>query len=168
MKKDYTKKVVMSSLFAALICVVTAFVKVPMPLVGYVNLGDALVLCAGALLGPMGVVSAMIGSAIADVIAGFAMYVPATALIKGLMALIVWLFVKKNESVNMIKFVISAVIAELVMVGGYFVYECYLYDKAAALVSVPYNFIQGAAGLVCGVLLLLVMNKTKLLKGMKK
>ena len=162
MKKDYTKKVVMSSLFAALICVVTAFVKVPMPLVGYVNLGDALVLCAGALLGPMGVVSAMIGSAIADVIAGFAMYVPATAVIKGLMALIVWLFVKKNESVNMIKFVISAVIAELVMVAGYFAYECLLYGEQTALVSVPYNFLQGGLSLVCACVIMVVLKKTNI------
>ena len=165
MKRNSTKNMVLASIFAAIICVVTAFVKVPMPAVGYVNLGDAFVLCAGAMLGPIGIVSAAVGSALADVIAGFAVYVPATAVIKGLMALIVWLFAKKE---SVIKFVISAVIAELVMVGGYFVYECYLYGKAAALVSVPYNFIQGAASLVCGVLLVLIMNKTKLLKGMKK
>ncbi len=162
MKKDYTKKVVMSSLFAAMICVVTAFVKVPMPLVGYVNLGDALVLCAGALLGPMGVVSAVIGSAIADILVGYAVYAPATALIKGAMALIVWLFVKKNETFNVIKFVISAVIAELVMVAGYFAYECLLYGEQTALVSVPYNLLQGALSLLCAVVIALVLKKTNM------
>ncbi len=168
MKSNGTKNMVLSSIFAAIICVVTAFMKVPMPIVGYVNLGDAFVLCAGALLGPIGIVSAVVGSVLADVIVGFAVYAPASAIIKGTMALIVWLFTKTAQKLNLIKFIISAVIAELVMVLGYFAYECLLYGKATALVSVPYNLLQGALSLVCGVMLVLILKKTKLLQGMEK
>ena len=49
-----TRKLVYAALFAALTCVMTMIVKIPVPATGgYVNLGDCVVLLAGWVLGPM-------------------------------------------------------------------------------------------------------------------
>ncbi len=49
-----TKKLVIAAVFAALVCVATFAVRIPAGLSGgYVNMGDAVVLLSGYLLGPV-------------------------------------------------------------------------------------------------------------------
>ena len=48
-----TKKLVISALLTALVCVATMIVKIPSPLKGYLNLGDCVVLVSGWLLSPV-------------------------------------------------------------------------------------------------------------------
>ena len=85
--KSNTQKLVLSAMFAALICVVTMIIKVPSPLKGYLNLGDCVVLLAGWMLSPgYGFLAAGIGSALADLFSGYVVYAPATFIIKGCMA----------------------------------------------------------------------------------
>jgi len=154
-----TKKVVMAAMLAALICVTTMFIKVPMPFKGYINLGDCFVLLAGWMLSPVyGFFAAAIGSAMADVFAGFAVYAPATFVIKGLMALIAHMGTGHKVKGEML----SGIAAELVMVGGYLVFESILYGFAPSLVNVPLNGIQGVAGLVTGLVLLRIIKKSKI------
>ena len=84
--KTRTQKIVMASLLASLVCVATMVIKVPMPY-GYANLGDSIVLLAGWVLSPLyGFLASAIGSVLADILSGFALYAPATFIIKGLMA----------------------------------------------------------------------------------
>ena len=160
--KTNTRKIVFAALFAAIICVITAFVKVPMPLYGYVNLGDAMVICAGALLGPVGAISALIGSALADLFASYVQYAIPTAIIKCVMALLVWLFVRSNKNINMILYTISGVLAEIVMVLGYFLFEAFYYDKVVALANIPYNLLQGGLSLVGAVVIMIVLKRSKI------
>ncbi len=47
---DNVKKTVFSALFAALICVATMLLKIPIPAFGYIHPGDGLVLLAGIFL----------------------------------------------------------------------------------------------------------------------
>ena len=85
--KNTTQKIVISSLFAALICVATMLIKIPSPLKGYINLGDGIVLLAAWVLPlPYGLVAAGLGSALADLFSGYTVYAPATFVIKALMA----------------------------------------------------------------------------------
>ena len=79
---------VTAAVLAALTCVATMVVQIPMPLTkGYVNLGDVMVLTSVWLIGsPWGVAAAGIGSAMADLLTGYAYYAPATLIIKALMA----------------------------------------------------------------------------------
>ena len=82
--KTKTQKIVTASMLAALTCVATMIIKIPSPLKGYINLGDASVLLSGWLLSPVyGFFSAGIGSALADIFSGYTVYAPATFLIKG-------------------------------------------------------------------------------------
>ncbi len=165
-----TKKLVMAALLAALVCVATMIVKIPSPK-GYVNLGDSIVLISGWLLSPVyGFFAAAIGSMLADLFLGYAAYAPMTFVLKGVMALVAFLFAKKifKKSQGLAGKLVGGLCAELIMISGYFVFEGFLYGGeggfATALLSVPFNAIQGTAGLIVGLLLGKVFEKAKIVK----
>ncbi len=160
-----TQKLVASALLAALACVATMIIKIPTPMKGYANLGDAIVLLCGFMLSPLyAFLAAGIGSGLADVFSGYAIYAPATFLIKGVMALIAyygyrWL----RDKIGCLPCgIVSGVVAESVMVAGYFLFEGCLYGFAPSAVNIPANGVQGAVGLILGCVLLKVLEKTKL------
>ena len=163
--KTKTQKIVMASMLAALCCVATMIIKIPSPLKGYLNLGDCVVLLSGWLLSPSyGFVAAGIGSALADVLSGYVIYAPATFVIKGIMAVIAYFGFKMihNKFGNTPSRIISGVLAELVMVLGYFVFEGFMYGFAPSVVNIPANSVQGVAGVVVGVILVKIFEKSKL------
>ncbi|MBE6656765.1 MAG: ECF transporter S component [Ruminococcaceae bacterium] len=161
MSNNRTQRLVFTSLLAALTCVTTMAVTIPTPLGGYVNLGDAIVLLSATLLSPLyAVFAAGVGSALADLFSGYALYAPATLLIKGLMALIAYAVINSFKGDK--KFLpraLGALLAALWMVIGYYVFEGFLYGFGASLVNVPANAIQGAVGAAFGVLLVQLIQK---------
>lgn len=155
----------MAALLAALTCVATMIIKIPSPLKGYLNLGDCVVLLAGWMLSPTyGFLAAGLGSALADTFSGYVTYVPATFVIKGLMALIAFYGFKLLHSKlgNISSRIISGIAAEVVMVAGYFIFEGFLYGFGPSLVNIPANVIQGIAGLIIGTILVKVFEKSKI------
>lgn len=163
--KNATQKLVFAALLAALTCVATVIIKIPSPLKGYINLGDCVVLTAGWMLSPLyGFLAAGLGSALADLFSGFFVYAPATFLIKGLMALAAWgIYKVLNKKINSpVSRIISAVVAELIMIGGYYIFEGFIYGFEASLVNMPANAVQGTAGLILGFALIKILEKTKI------
>ena len=163
--KNTTRRIVMAAMLAALACVATMIVKIPSPLKGYINLGDCIVLLAGWSLSPLyGFLAAGIGSALADLFSGYVTYVPATFVIKGLMALIAYLLhgVLRKKMKQLASWIISGAVAEVWMVVGYLLFEGILYGFAPSLVNVPANAVQGIAGLVLGCVLVKVFEKSKI------
>lgn len=159
-------KVILAAVLTALICVGTMVIQIPMPLTnGYVNLGDCfIILAAWALGGPWSVAAAGIGSAMADLLTGYAHYAPGTLIIKALMAFIYLLLYKavsgkKDRAV--IGTIVGGIGAELVMIVGYFFYAWLLLGKSfeGASGSIPGNLIQGVFGIVCGVLMVTALDK---------
>ena len=68
MKQGQTRTVILAALLAAFTTVATMIIKIPTPTMGYIHLGDGLVLLCGILLGPgVGAAAAGIGSMFADV-----------------------------------------------------------------------------------------------------
>ena len=160
-----TKKIVMAALMAALACVATMIIKIPSPLKGYLNLGDCIVLVSGWMLSPTyGFLAAGLGSALADVFSGYVTYAPATFIIKGLMALIAFYgFKLLNKKIgNLPSRIVSGIAAEIVMILGYFVFEGVLYGFIPSAVNIPANGVQGIAGLIIGVILMKVFEKSKI------
>lgn len=156
-----TKKIVLAALLASLTCVATMIIKVPSPLKGYINLGDCIVLLCGWLLSPLyGFLAAGIGSALADVFSGYMLYAPATFVIKGLMALIAFLLTKKSKKLPLL--ILSGFTAEVVMVGGYLLFESILYGFLPSVVNVPFNAVQGVAGLILGIILVRIFDKSNI------
>ena len=165
MKKTNTQEIVITSMMAALCCVATMIIKIPTPPYGYINLGDCVVLLCGWLLSPWyAFFAAGAGSALADIFSGYMVYTPATFFIKGLMAIIFnrCLFLLGKKSKNKFSIIVSGIIAELTMVTGYFLFEGFLYGFLVALTSVPGAFVQGTFGLILGVLLIKLFEKTKM------
>lgn len=164
-QNNTTQRIVMAALLAALTCVATMIIKIPSPLKGYLNLGDCVVLLVGWMLSPTyGFLAAGLGSALADTFSGYVTYVPATFVIKGLMALIAFYGFKLLHSKlgNISSRIISGIVAEVVMVAGYFIFEGFLYGFGPSLVNIPANVIQGIAGLIIGTILVKVFEKSKI------
>ena len=116
-----------AALFAALTCVMTMIVKIPVPATGgYVNLGDCVVLLAGWVLGPMyGGAAAGLGSMLADLVSGYPLYAPGTFVIKACMAVCAWAVFRAaaGEKRGLAARIGGALAGEAVMVAGYFAYE---------------------------------------------
>lgn len=160
-----TKEIVMAALMAALACVATMIIKIPSPLKGYLNLGDCIVLVAGWTLSPTyGFLAAGLGSALADIFSGYVTYAPATFVIKGLMALIAFYVFKllHKKLGNLPSRIISGVAAELMMILGYFVFEGFLYGFIPSVVNIPANGVQGIAGLIIGIMLMKIFEKSNI------
>ena len=152
------KRTVMAALFAALACVATMSIRIPTPgTSGYIHPGDAIVILSGVILGPVyGLLAGGIGSAMADLLGGYFIYVPITFVIKGLIALVAGIIYQKmnTSSKNRNIAVILGGVADIVLVaGGYFFCESFLYGIAGAAASIPANIIQGIGGLVIGFIL---------------
>ncbi|MBO7344722.1 MAG: ECF transporter S component [Clostridia bacterium] len=148
------KKIVASALFVALIVVTTIFVKIPLATFGYVHLGDAFIFLACFVLKPKhSIVVGALGSALADLCLGYFIYIPATFVVKALVAL-VFAIVVYNKS-TLLRQIISVVICSAIIGGGYFVFEACLYGVTASIVNVPFNLMQGA---VCGVVAMLLIK----------
>ena len=153
MKNETIRKLVLSAMFAALCCVATMIVQIP-TVAGYTNLGECMCLLAGLVLGPWyGFFAAGIGSGLADLLAGYAHYVPGTFLIKGLVALIAALLLrpllKKGEKIPFWRLAVIELPSEVVMVLGYFAYEWFAAHEYA-VADIAGNVIQGVAGVVIG------------------
>lgn len=162
-----TKKIVITALLCALVCVATMIIKIPSPLKGYINLGDCMVLLAGWMLPPLyGFLAAGLGSMLADLFAGYITYAPATFIIKGAMALIVFACFKLlNKKIGKLPSqIIGSILAELAMILGYFIFEGFLYGFAPSLVNIPANAFQGVAGIIIGIILTNVLDKFNLFK----
>ena len=151
---NVSRTVAYGGMLAALILVVTRFSAIPiMNGQGYLNLGDVTILFAAALLGPAAAVPAAIGSALADVWAGYVQYAPATFIIKGLVALIAGLFLRKLNVTLPFK-IFGMALAELAMAAGYLVFELFLLGPAIALFDLTFNLIQaGVCTLVAALIL---------------
>ena len=160
-----TRNIVLSALMASMACVATMLIKIPSPMKGYLNLGDCIVLICGWILGPAyGFIAAGLGSALADLFSGYATYAPATFLIKGAMALVAFVCFKllHKRVGKLASQIVGGVLAETVMVFGYFIFEGFLYGFAPSVVNIPANAAQGVAGLVIGIVLIKAFERLKI------
>ena len=151
------KKLILAALFAALSCVATMSIRIPTPGTGgYIHPGDAIVILSGVILGPVwGFLAGGIGSALSDLIGGYFIYVPITFVIKGLVALAAGLLyqkIGKNQKSRYIAVILGGVADIILVAGGYFVCEFFIYGAGAAA-SIPANIIQGIGGLVISCIL---------------
>ena len=140
------KKLILAALFAALSCVATMSIRIPTPGTGgYIHPGDAIVILSGVILGPVwGFLAGGIGSALSDLIGGYFVYVPITFVIKGLVALAAGLLyqkVGKTQKSRYVAVVLGGVADIILVAGGYFVCEYFIYGAGAAA-SIPANIIS--------------------------
>lgn len=160
--KDPILKIALGGVLSAVILLATMALPIPLPNhMGFINFGDGAIYAAAAILGPLAAIPAALGSALSDYLLGYALYVPATALIKGCMGLLAGIFLKRFSSLRWYFMIVLFACCELIMVGGYFLFESLIYGVSTAVITVPGNLMQGVAGIVLGLALVPVMRRVK-------
>ena len=177
MKNNLVRKLVLSSLFIALVFLATYFTRIPTLLPGgYFNLGDAVIMLAAVFIGPLGgLIAGGIGSAFADIAASALIFAPITLVVKGMEGLAVGLIAAKYRRDHLetgraspfnFNLILALVVGALIMVAGYFSGEAFilsLFDRAfglaAAAAELPANLLQGALSAILGYVLVLLLNK---------
>lgn len=152
------KLLIHSAIFAALIFLATSYLSIRLPVMGYVHLGDGLILLAAALLPtPYAIGAAMIGAGVADLMAGYALYLPATVIIK---ALTVFCVSSKTKNVVCVRNIVGIIPAVILCAGGYYVFEAIVSGSLVSpLVSIPFNIVQSVCGSVIFILIGLLIDK---------
>lgn len=148
-KSNTTLRLVICALMAAMTCVATMVITIPIAATGgYINLGDCIVLLSGVVLGPLyGAIAAGLGSALADLLSGYVVYSLGTFIIKGCMAAIVGYMIKSVQDKPW-KLVFPGILAEAVMILEYFGFEALVLGYGLGAASgIIGNAIQGVAGL---------------------
>lgn len=150
MQKINVKQLTTVALLMALTVIMTMVIRIPM-VVGYVNLGDMVLLFTALVLGKKaGFLVGGLGSAIADILLGYAYYAPITFLVKGLEGLICgWIFERTGHQ----KPVLATAPAGIFMAIGYFIAESFMYTIGAASAGIPGNIAQGLVGALAAILL---------------
>lgn len=167
---------VMTGLMVCMILVTTSLFKVPVPFSqGYVHLGDSMIFLAVLLLGHKnGAMAAGVGSALGDLLGGFAMWAPFSFIIKFLMAYLMGAFVEAMEKRGhpvagrhgfSAMELVGMILAGVEMTFGYFLVERMFYGNwAAAAIGIPWNIGQFALGCFCCVIISEALYKTPLRK----
>lgn len=162
---DKIRLITITSLFTTIVFITTSFVKIPLAL-GYIHIGDVFIMLSSFMLPPFfAVVSAVIGSVFADLLAGFAIYMPITLLAKGLMALIASLMFYKKTTI--LRFLLGGILGSIVMVASYFVFEGFVYGWAPAIANLPMQFIQPAVAIVVGGIIIFAIRKLPMVSDFK-
>lgn len=153
-----------TAVFSAIIMLFTALIKISTGLgEGYIHLGDSVIyLCACVLPFPYCIIAAALGGALADVLAGFAIWSVPTAIIKMLIALPFALVCKKNNSNRILnkKTSLMPAMSGIISIVGYFVAECILYSVASATLSIFGNIIQAMGSAIVFYIMAIALDKT--------
>ncbi|MBA7606280.1 hypothetical protein ES703_13428 [subsurface metagenome] len=156
--------IAITSIFAALTCVLTMLISIPVPATGgYINIGDVGVMLTALIFGPViGSLGGGIGSALADIFLGYPIWAPATFIVKGLEGLIVGLIANPRKVRTYFNFydIIAVIIGGLTMVFGYFIVEAFVFNFgiAPALVELPGNLFQSIIGAIISISLIVVLR----------
>lgn len=164
MKNKRTSLVVLSALLAAIITVCTRFTAIPIfGGQGYVHIGDAFVFLAAALLpAPYAMSATAIGAGLADLMAGYTMYILPTAIIKALMALMFYGCEKKEKLISGRTF-LSLLLGIIILVGGYYIAEVILYQSfISPLLGMVWNTAQGIFSAIAFIFFALTFDRAKL------
>ncbi len=157
MKKLSPRAIALCGMMAAVIFIATYFLKIPLYF-GYVHLGDGFILISAAVLGWPAVLAAAVGSMLADLLAGYSMYMAPTFVIKAAVAAIAVVAAsKKSQPLQMF----YMLIAEAAMVAGYFITDWLIlgFGWAAATAAILGNVLQGLSGVAVWMLLTPVVKR---------
>ncbi len=159
MNKRY---LIFSAVFAAVICVTTTFIRIPVPM-GYFNLGNSviLIICCFITL-KYGILAAGVGSSLSDLF-GYPAWMLPTLMIKTLMALTFYglrkLPFKNQKSLT----IVAGCISLFIPVAGYYFAGAVMYGGLkASMAQLPALMMEYAANCFLFVIAYLGLSKTPL------
>ncbi|MCC6905630.1 MAG: ECF transporter S component [Anaerolineae bacterium] len=137
-----------TAVMTALTMALTMLVRVPTPVPnGYAHLADVAIYFAAFAFGPwVGLVAGGLGTALADVVGGYAQWAPITLIVHGLKGFVVGWIVLNNKSLERVVLAVLAGIA--ILVAGYLIGGTILLTFPVAVAEVIPNLFQGAVGIL--------------------
>ena len=159
-----TRKLTMTALFAALVCIATMFIHLPVPMTGgYVHIGDAFIYLAAAMLPmPYAMAASAIGAGLADAFSGYVVYVLPTVIIK---ALLILPFSAKGDKIITLRTLAASIVASVIGIAGYFVADWIIYtNMATALANMFAGMVQPFSSIVVFVALGYALDKSNVKK----
>lgn len=158
------KQLVMTGLFAAIICVTTLFLHIVIPFSqqgGYIHIGDTFIYIAASVLPlPFAMLAGAIGAGLADLISA-PLYLIPTIIIKSLMAAC---FTNCGQKMLCKRNVIATILAGLICIVGYYIAEVIMSGNwVAPLAAVPLGLIQPVASGILYVLAAKMIGSKRIL-----
>ncbi|WP_255449287.1 ECF transporter S component [Selenomonas caprae] len=152
------RELCLAAVMTAVVFLATFVPRIPIPL-GYAHLGDAAIFLLVLLLPSRpALLAACLGSALSDLLGGFALWILPTLLIKFVMGYLVLKLAQKDSSIP--RTAIAFLLASLWMTAGYTLFGALLYASlSAGLASAPGLFLEGLINSGAALLLLPVLRR---------
>lgn len=157
--RESTRTLTYSAMAIALVAIATMSLQIPIPQTrGYINLGDTLIFVFALLWGSqVGALAGGLGSALADLLTGYAHWAPFTLVIKGVEGFLVGALASREQKPSKKIFFLS--LAGLEMVGGYFLAGSLLYGPGVAIVEIPGNLVQVGSAILLSSLVVYAIRR---------
>ena len=142
MNKLNSRTISINALAIALVCLSTMFLQFPIPL-GYAHLGNCFILISGVFFGPVtGLLAGGIGSALSDLLTGYAQWIIPTLIIKGIMGFVIGYIANRTG-------LAASIVGIIIMVVGYFIGGSILYGSIyTGATQIPGLVMEGIVGIV--------------------
>ncbi|HNZ94570.1 MAG: Thiamine precursor transporter HmpT [Spirochaetes bacterium ADurb.Bin315] len=152
-KEKHALKVAVVAVLTAVVVVFTLVVRIPTTK-GYLNLCDVAICFIAFTFGPVSAfLAAGLGTAIADLISGYAQWAPISFIVHGIEGLLIALIVRK-QPLSKMRILLAAIGCVLTVSLGYFVLSAlFISTVAVAAAEIPPNMIQAGVGVVFGLAL---------------
>ena len=159
------------AILIAVTALFTFVIRIPIaPTRGYINFGDVAIFFTAIIFGPItALITGGVGTALADLLAGYAQWAPFTFLAHGLQGLAIGLVINAGRKLHVrstqrkqaelsrtpqkpgiASLLLAFVLGTLVMGGIYFLTGGLMVGFAAAATEIPGNILQNLAGVLVG------------------
>ena len=137
---------------------IASLIRIPIPSIRwYFHLGDTIIFIVSLLFGPIaGAVSGAIGSSLADLQAGLAVWIPFSLVIKGFEGLVVgWI----SQGHEWKKDLVALFIGSLLMIGGYAIATIILFGWPVLIYEIPVDVIQCVVAIILSLFIVRSIRK---------
>jgi uncharacterized membrane protein len=151
MAKSSALMIAVAGVMIAVTAVFTLLVRVPIPATqGYFNFSDVAIYFAAFTFGPwIGLVAGGVGTALADVLGGYAQFAPLTFFAHGLEGLAVGFLARRARGWGL---ALAWAVGALIMIGIYFAGEFWVFGIGPeAFAEIPINLLQSVVGGLVGI-----------------
>ena len=157
--KSKIKLITITGVFTAIVYVLTAYLRFPTH-TGYTHIGDGFIYLAACLLPlPYAAFVGGMGALLADCLTGFAVWAPASIVIK----IAAVMFFSSKKKVISTRNILALIPASLLCIGGYYLYDALILGNfVSALAGIPGYITQSVLSSAFFIVLGLATDKSGL------
>lgn len=167
MRDKRVESLVLTAIMIGLTAVATMVITIPIVgTQGFVNFGDVVIFITAIIFGPhVALLAGALGSALGDILLGYAHWAPYTLVIKGLEGLVAGLLAYRMFSGGSLKWgkgFLGLILGACVMIAGYYAAGGIMFGFKVSLLSIPGNAFQALLSAAISIPLALALSKVKL------